>query len=241
MLDIQGKTLLERQMDALHSVGISKIHVVTGHLQDKIKAGGAQLLFNPDYGKYQCAQSILSAREHLRQDTLVLYSDILFDQKILERLLQSPHAITLVVDRSYRSLPFRDKTLDQVALEPSPVSASGRKLSLDLFKPVQRIGRRWEKTAPTHEFVGIALFRRKGLAQLIEAWEDALEKFTDLGFQEAPSARQADLTDLLQYLVDRGIPVHSLEIDHGWSEIHSRADYDRALIHFQTSSQSVLV
>ncbi|MDO8730215.1 MAG: isocitrate lyase/phosphoenolpyruvate mutase family protein [Candidatus Omnitrophota bacterium] len=242
MLDIQGKTLIERQMDALHSVGISKIHVITGHLREKIKADGAQLLFNPDYGKYQCAQSILFAREHLRQDTLVLYSDILFDRKILDRLLQSPHAITLVVDRSYRSLPFRDKTLDRVALEPLPVSASGRRLSLDLFKPVQRIGHRWEEeAAPTHEFVGIALFRRKGLAQLIEAWEDALEKFADSAFQEAPTAWQADLTDLLQYLVDRGIPVHSLEIDQGWSEIHSRTDYDRALTHFQTSSKSILV
>jgi len=240
MLDIQGKTLLERQVDALHSVGISKIHVITGHLREKIQANGVQLLFNPDYGKTQCAQSILFAREHLRQDTLVLYSDILFDRKILERLLQSPHAITLVVDRSYRSLPFRDKTLDRVVLEPGPVSETGRRLSLDLFKPVQRIGRRWEGAAPTHEFVGIALFRRKGLAQLMEAWEDALKKFPDSAFQEAPTAWQADLTDLMQYLVDRGIPVHSLEIEQGWSEIHSRSDYERARAHFQPSQSFVV-
>ena len=228
MLDVQGKTLLNRQVDALHSVGISKVFVVTGHLHEKIKAEGVQLLFNPDYGKFQCAQSVLFAGDHLRQDTMVLYSDILFDRQILQRLMESPHAITLVVDRSYRLLPFRDKLLDLAALEESAKSETGRRLSLDLFKPVRRIGRRLEGTPPTHEFVGIALFRKEGLAELHQVWEKTTEKHS------------ADLTDLLQHLIDRGTPVHGMEIEQGWSEIHSRADYERAQAHFQTS-HSVLV
>lgn len=240
MLDIQGKTLLERQMDALHSAGISKICVVTGHLHDKIKADGAKLLFNADYGKYQCAQSILFAKDHLQQDTLIVYSDILFDRQILEQLLESPHAITLVIDRTYRSLPFRDKPLDLVTLEQPATVSPGRRLSLDLFKPVQRIGRHLEGALPTHEFIGMALIRKKGLAHMIRSWEEAVGKFSAVPFQEASNALQADLTDLLQHLIDRGTPVHGLEIEQGWSEIHSRADYDRAQTHFQTTS-SVLV
>ena len=241
MLEIQGKTLLERQVDALHSVGITNVCVVTGHLNDKIRAKGVNLLFNPDYDKYQCAQSVLFAREQMRNDTLMVYSDILFDRQVLERLLDSPHDITLVIDRAYQSQPYRDKSLDLVSVEQPGAKGTQRRLKMDLFKTIRRVGRTWTGAEPpTHEFVGIALFRRNGLAQLTKAWDEATARLSQAPFQEAPNALQADLTDLLQYLAGKGTPIHGLEIEQGWSEIHSRADYDRAQAHYQ-ASRTVLV
>lgn len=234
MVDIGGKTLLERQMDLLHSAGITDISVVGGYRYERIKAEGARLLYNPDYQSGNCAQSILVAGDHLKENALIVYSDILFDRRILERLLESPHQITLVVDRAYRSLPARDKVLDLVTVEEMDPAAGDRKLEMEVFKKIRRIGKKIGDSATAREFIGVALFRKKGLAELKSAWTEALAEFRGQPFYEANSGTQADLTDLLHYLLDRGIPVHGMEISRGWSEIHSLDDYQRVQAHYRT-------
>lgn len=233
MLDVGGKSLLDRQMEVLRSAGVNEFHVVGGHLHDRIKAEGAQVLFNPDYAKYHCAQSILFAKEHLKGKTLLVYSDILFDRQVLEHLLESPHPITLVIDRAYQSLPVRKKPLDLVRVDlPTEGEAGGRRLQMNLFKRIQRIGKE-VSGRPTHEFIGMVFMRDHGAEDLKRAWEEALSGYRGKPFFEAASAEQADLTDLLQYMIQRGFPVFGMEIEHGWSEIHSRDDYERVQQHFR--------
>lgn len=231
MLEIGGKSLLERQMEVLRSVGVTEIFVVGGHLHDRIRAEGARVLYNPDYNRWNCAQSILFAKEHLLGKTLIVYSDILFDRQILERLVASPHPVTLVMDRAYQSLPLRAKALDLVAVDAPAPDASRRRLRLDLFKPVRQVGKR-TLARPTHEFIGVAMLSGQGVEELKKAWEQAHIEFRGKPFFEAPSVEEADFTDLLQYLIQRGVPMAGLEIEHGWSEIHSRDDYERARQHF---------
>ena len=237
MVEIGGKTLLERQMDLLHSAGITDISVVGGHRHDQIKASGARLLYNPDYRSGNCAQSILVAADHLKENALIVYSDILFDRRILERLLESPHPLTLVIDRSYSSMPARDKALDMVEVEDPVPAAGDRRLELEVFKKVLRIGKKAGGEAP-REFIGVALIRKKALQELKLAWKEAQEQFRGKPFYEAASVAQADLTDLLHYVLDRGLPLHGMEISRGWSEIHSLDDYKRVQAHYQAASRS---
>jgi len=240
MVDVGGKTLLERQMDLLHSAGITDISVVGGHRVEQIKAEGARLLYNSNYRKGNCAQSILVAEDYLKENALIVYSDILFDRRILKRLLESPHQITLVIDRAYQSLPAREKALDLVAVDDPGQGTADRKLEIDAFKKVLRIGKRVERGGVTCEFIGMALLRKKGLKELKTAWGEALQKLKGRPFYEAPDVEQADLTDLVQYLLDRGIPVHGMEINRGWSEIHSLGDYQRVQAHYQKAVSPAL-
>ena len=50
----------------------------------------------------------------------------------------------------------------------------------------------------------------------------------DQPFHEAPQFSQASLTDLLQEMIDRGRPVHAVEIYKGWLEVDTFEDYRRA-------------
>ena len=234
MVDIAGKTLLDRQLDLVRSSGLEEILVVGGHLHTKIKTEGARILHNPNYGQRGCADSILCAGDQLTRDALIIYSDILFDRKILDRLLESPHEITLVIDRAYRTLPARDKQLDLVSVEEPPkASAGSRDLRLGAFKRIRSVGRRIPAEKAGHEFAGIAYLQAPGLEKLKSAWQEALRKFQGRPFYEAPSVEKADLTDLLLYLLDQGTEIFGMEIEHGWSEIHSIDDYERVCSHFQ--------
>ena len=235
MLKVGSKTVLERQVDLLSSFGVTEILVVGGFLHEKIQVPQVKVLYNPDYAACHCAGSILFAQDHLQGRTLVVYSDILFDRKILGDLLESPHEVTLVIDRAYRTLPFRNKPLDLVAAG-SPSGAKGpRSLGLDTFKPIHRIGKGLSAQVATDEFIGMALLSAQGLQQLKHAWKEASEKFSGRSFYEAGNVRQADFTDLIQYLIDRGTPVFGMEIEHGWSEIHSLEDYTRVNAYLKES------
>ena len=200
--------------------------IVRGYQADKIKIDAVNILYNPDYKIKNNAHSLMLARDRLKSKCVMVYSDILFDRQILERLLDSPHPITMVIDRAYQSLPFREKNLDLVVAEDSAKNGDGRNLQWNTFKPIARIGKRIDKQKANYEFIGMAFFREEGLKALIQAWDRAQLQSKGRPFHEAPSIDKADFTDLIQCLVDQGYPVFGLEIKQGWSELHSLEDVD---------------
>ncbi len=233
MLEIGGKTLIERQADILRSCGVNDLYVVSGFSSEKIKLDGATILHNPSFKKTNIAYSLMLAEEYLKNKCLVVYSDIIFDRQIVEHLLDSPHPVTIVIDRAYRTLPSRDKKLDLVAVKELPNPGAARSLNLNQFKLVEKVGRSIEKPRATHEFIGMAFFRDAGLKMLSQAWREARQKFKDKPFYEAPSVENADFNDLIQHLIARGEKVYGMEIEHGWSEVHSLEDYKRVSAHFK--------
>lgn len=235
MLDIGGKTLLDRQTDALRSCGVNDITVIGGAHSGKIKAESTRVIENNGGFLGGSAASILSARPHWKNKCVVAYSDILFDRRILEQLLKSPHGITLVIDRAYTSLPFRDKRIDLVIAEDGAGGNGARQLELNQFKRVRRVGQRLDPKRANYEFIGMAYFQEDGLRELEAAWEEALKRFHGLSFYEAASPEKADFNDLIQWIIDRDYPVYGLEIEHGWSEIHSSEDVKRVRSHFEKS------
>ncbi len=237
MLDIGGKTLIDRQTESLRSCGIGEIFVVGGYRAENIKTDGASLIENTQYETTGTAFSFMSAKDRVDGKCLMVYSDILFDRNIVERLLTSPHPVTIVMDRAYRSLPFRGKKLDFVVAEDVSKSVE-RHLESGLFRRVSKIGRLVDKNEANYEFIGMAFFRGRGLADLKQAWRDAQTEFKGKKFYEAESVERADFNDLLQYLIDRSCPVHGLEIEHGWSEIHSLSDHQRVNSYFEEQAKS---
>jgi phosphoenolpyruvate phosphomutase len=239
MLDLGGKSLIERQMNTLRSCDVSDIIVVGGSKEDQILAEGATLLHNVDYQTTGVCSTLMTARQKIRSGVVMVYSDIVFDKNILERLIKSPHDITLVLDKAYRSLPKREKKLDLVYAEDGSTQHSGRKLGTDFFKPVKNIGRQKAPAQANYEFIGMVYCTEKGWKILSAAWDRACLDFKSKYFYEASSAQGADLNDLIQYLVELGQPVYGLEIEQGWSEIHSAKDVERVSRHFRDVSESV--
>jgi phosphoenolpyruvate phosphomutase len=228
MVSIGGKTLLDHQADILRSCGVSDILVVGGIFSEKIKADGVKTLAGALPQGSGSAASILAAKDHFKDKCLVAYSDILYDRLIVEQLLKSPHPITLVIDRAYQTLPFRDKKLDLVVAGENHQTNTVRRLALDPFKTILQIGQDIDKKKAGYEFIGMAYFKDGGLKILREA------------FDRMPQAGHRDFNDLIQYLIDHGQAVYGLEIEHGWSEIHSLEDLERVRAHFERQAVPAL-
>ncbi len=237
MLEIAGKTLLDRQMDLLRSAGATDICVIGGYQSSQLKVKGAQIITNPDYEHSSTAQSIMYAEQHFGSKCIITYSDIMFDRSILEQLLESTHDFTIVIDRAFQTLPERSKKLDLVIVEKTKTPSGARNLEPELFHRVLKIGKQLDQRKASHEFIGVTFFKKKGGVELSKRWKEALAKFKGKPFYEADSVEKAGFTDLIQYLIDCEFPIHALEINHGWSEIHSASDIERINTYFRNPSQ----
>src|SRR5207249_1114185 len=125
LLDIKGKTILERQIAALNEVNIKDIAVVRGYQKEKIAFPNLRYYDNDRYEDTGELTSIFCAEQELKGRCLLLYSDIIFETGILLKLLKSPADITIVVDLAWadqRKLPRPHFKPDLVFLDNPPVT-----------------------------------------------------------------------------------------------------------------------
>jgi choline kinase len=113
LLEFNGRSLLDRHVGHLVSLGVGRIVVVTGHERISVASGFEGLrgrhgvvieeVFNPDH----CEGSVLSMAvsipllEQTGDRVLLLDGDVLYGREMLCRLVESAHRTALLVDRGY--------------------------------------------------------------------------------------------------------------------------------------------
>src|SRR5215210_3826473 len=101
LLDIKGKTILERQIAALNECSIKEIALVRGYKKEAITLPNIRYYDNDRYEDTGELFSLFCAENEMKGRCLVLYGDIIFETAVLEKLLKSPADITLVVDLAW--------------------------------------------------------------------------------------------------------------------------------------------
>ena len=220
MLDINGKTVLQRIVENLNLVGIQDINVITGYRGEKIFNEGITKIENPNFRQSGVMGSIMLAGGCLcGERNLIVYSDILFERDILEKLLKSNGDIVLVIDSSYQRYKFPKKDLDLVVAKYPPLRGE-RVINTRQSNQVLRIGKDIPRQEANYEFAGLAMFSRQGIEILKTHYQKAREKIA----QDEPIV----FDEIVQAIIDSGHAVEAIEINGGWTEIKNFEDYKRA-------------
>lgn len=115
MTDISEKeTILSRQLKQLKSAGITEIIITTGLFDDVLKECCNDLdldlnltfVHNKDYDRTNYIYSIYLARQYLNDDILLLHGDLVFDDLVLDKVLNYGHSCMTV--SSAIKLPQKD-------------------------------------------------------------------------------------------------------------------------------------
>lgn len=230
MLDIKGKSILERQIDVLNSCGVKDVAVVRGYKKEAINVPNVRYYDNDEYATTSEVVSLFTAQKELAGPFVFLYGDILFERGHLEKLLKSPADISILVDRAYaengRPKDARGEP-DLVALDDAQ-EAGYRFVGAEAPHRVAKVGRSIAPKQANGEFVGMAMFTAKGARVLTDVFHQLGETKQKGGFHEADSLRDASFTDLLQEIIDRGTEVQAIDVFKGWLEIDTFEDYKRA-------------
>jgi histidinol-phosphate/aromatic aminotransferase/cobyric acid decarboxylase-like protein/choline kinase len=121
MLPINGKTLIERALDALDKAGISKCIIVVGYQKDNLmrfvgnRYKGVEITYiaNDIYNKTNNIYSLYLTKDYLLQDdTLLLESDLIFEDRLIRELLENAEP-TLAAVAPYES--WMDGTVVQIS------------------------------------------------------------------------------------------------------------------------------
>jgi phosphoenolpyruvate phosphomutase len=230
MLDIKGKTILERQIEVLNACGVKDVCVVRGYKKDAINIPNVRYYDNDEFATTSEAVSLFRAGKELSGQFLFLYGDVLFERGHLEKLLKSPADVSLLVDRAWDANAAQGDSRgapDLIALKDAQEQGY-RFLGAEAPHTVAKLGRNLDKKVANGEFIGLAMFTAKGASELNQAWNQVSEAPHKGNFHEAETTRTAKFTDLVQELIDRGSNVQAIDVYKGWIEIDTFEDYRRA-------------
>lgn len=165
MVDIRGKSLLQRLVDTLTASGVREITVVRGYRKDAVGLPGLNLVDNDRYAETGEAYSLAAAAQAITRETVVCYGDVLFRSYILNALLAADGEIVLAVDAAQREpagavrdLVAADQPYRGDLLEEDPVAMS-------------RMGPDIAEAEACGEWMGLARFTATGAAWLREELE----------------------------------------------------------------------
>ncbi|MCQ2095453.1 MAG: aminotransferase class I/II-fold pyridoxal phosphate-dependent enzyme [Bacteroidaceae bacterium] len=122
MLQVNGIRLIDRFLDALGEVGVSRIVIVVGYKGANVKEyvgtsyNGIPIVYvdNQVYATTNNIYSLFLAKDYLEEDdTVLLESDLIFDKGILHKLISSPEQNLALVDRYESWMDGTVVTLDE--------------------------------------------------------------------------------------------------------------------------------
>ena len=230
MLEIDGKSIIQHQVNTLRSAGVERIAIIKGYCEEKVQLEGQNptYFFNRDYKYNNILESLFYAEEVINDQVIILYSDIIFEKTVVERLLKSHNEISIVIDVDWKNnyVDRRDNPMED---------AEG--VILDDNSQIRQIGKIIEegKAEVSGEFIGMMKLRGQGSEIFKSFYHKSRKLYKEKPFQRAQSIRVAYLTDLIQELADNAIPVFCVKINNGWREIDTVEDLKKAAGFFKNT------
>lgn len=218
LLDVKGKTILERQIENIRSCGINDIIIIKGYKQELIDIPDVKYYINPDFENNGIVTSLFFAEKEMNTDFIFLYSDIIFDKRLLEKLLKNNADVCLVAD-----LDWKKRYDERVKLSTGEVELIEVRNDY-----ITKIGKNINPKKGHGEFIGLAMFSKKGAETLKKCYKNSLKRYKNKRFHESPSIIKAYFTDIIQEIIDNDFQVHHLDVYGDWIEIDTFEDYRKA-------------
>ena len=102
LLEVNGQTILSRQISILKKIGIEEVVVITGQCAEKFASIDVNYVNDVMHDEHDILGSILVAKDYMQGDIVITYSDILFDENILRQIIQQKCDIGIAVDMDWK-------------------------------------------------------------------------------------------------------------------------------------------
>lgn len=200
-----GRRLLDWQMTALRSAGISEIAIVRGYCANRFTEA-VTYFENPRWSETNMVSSLTSARDWLRaHDCIVSYSDIFYSAETVRRLYSCEDALAISYDPNWLSLwqkRFDDPLKDA---ETFRLNSNGT---------LAEIGQRSDRIEVIEgQYMGL-------LKMTPQSWQTIEVLLKELG----PRAEKLDMTSLLRLGLEHGWRIGTVPTVGPWGEIDSASD-----------------
>lgn len=220
LLNINGKTIIERQIEILRDNGINDIIIITGPHKEQFRYNNVRYVNDSEYEKHDVLLSLMIAKNEIKGEVITMYSDILFDKEILQQIIKSKVDIGIATEmnweQNYENRTEHPKSeADNVIIENNTI--------VKIKKNIPKI----LENQKNGEFIGMIKFSEKGSERFVMEF-NRVEKNKPQPFHDASGFEKSYLTDMIQELIDQNIPVEPIIINGDWCEIDTSQDLENA-------------
>jgi choline kinase len=207
LVEIDGVSLVERQIDLLHACGVRDVAVVVGCGAGAVRrvcGRGMRYVENRDFASTNSLYSLWMARHLLTGGFVVMNCDVLFHPRLLDDLLTSHHEDAMLI--AYR--------------EDAPTAFGDEEMKVTVRRGcVTGMSKQMDPADADGENLGVLKFGRDGAGLLVPILDRIVQsggtrEWAPRAFAEFASQRP------LHAIGTRGLP---------WTEIDFPEDYDRAV------------
>ena len=220
MLKLFNETLIERQIKIFNNCNINDITIVTGYMSEMIDIPDVNYVKNKNYETTNINESLFCALEPSSSPILVTYSDIIFEQKIIQQMLEFTGDIGLAVNLNWKKY-YQNRNMHPLSEAENVLVENGKILQIrkNISKSLenQQIG----------EFLGIMMLSSEHVKILLERYS-YLKKNHVGTFHNSSSLSNAYITDMLQEIINCGINVNPVFTEGRWFEIDTQEDFKNA-------------
>jgi len=220
MLKLFNETLIERQIKIFNNYNINDITIVTGYMSEMIDIPDVNYVKNKNYETTNINESLFCALEPSSSPILVTYSDIVFEQKIIQQMLEFTGDVGLAVNLNWKKC-YQNRNMHPLSEAENVLVENGKILQIrkNISKSLenQQIG----------EFLGIMMLSSEHVKILLERYS-YLKKNHVGDFHNSSSLSNAYITDMLQEIINCGVTVNPIFTEGKWCEIDTPEDLKNA-------------
>ena len=221
MVEVNGKSILERQLDTMYSCGVREedIMIVSGYrnevLTERFQNTGIHVIVNEAFETTNMVCSLMCARELMKaeEDVIVSYGDIIYDADVFRKILAAQDSMSVIVDDGWYEY-WSDRC-------ENPLD-DAETLMYDENHHLLEIGQKTTELKKVQsQYIGLMRFRGVGLRAMLDLSAEA-ERRSAQGeklWRTDRTYQKMYMTDLLQGLIDEGYKLRAVHIQRGWFEI----------------------
>ncbi|MEE1925399.1 phosphocholine cytidylyltransferase family protein [Pseudomonas sp. 148P] len=217
LVQLQGRALLHRQLDVLHTQGLNDITLVGGYRAECLQDQGADLVINPRFAETNMVSTLFCAEQRMvdGEDLLIAYGDIIYQPSVLESLLATDAPLAISIDREWRR--FWEIRMD------NPL-ADAETLKLDSADCIIELGRKPKDYSEIQgQYMGLIKVRGDHVAAFRRAWHQMDRSL----LRDGKDFDNMYMTTFLQSLIDDGWSARAAFTDNGWLEVDTVEDLDQ--------------
>ena len=215
LLPLEGKPLLDYQLDAFEACRVEDVAIVTGHCGEKIPEGRLRKIPNPFFAEMNMVGSLFNSDELSRvdSDVIISYGDIVFSSRVIDLLLKETESLSVVVDHDW--LRIWSARMEDPLEDAETLTMDKDGFITDLGKIPKTI------EEIEGQYVGLLKISREALADVVAVWE-SLDRNA---IYDGQTFNNMYMTSYLRELIHRNLKLKAVSISGGWFEFDSPSDF----------------
>ena len=219
LIKVNGKSIIDYQIKSLKQTGIKEIIIITGPHSEKFQLKNVHYVKDHNHNMHDILGSLMEAKEYFKNDIIILYSDIIFESKIIQQILESKRDISIAIDMNWEKM-YEGRT--------EHPKDEAENVQLDITNNIIKIKKNIpNKNNDVGEFLGIMKLTSLGAKYFMEKYDELIKTHKGI-FQQASSISKGYLTDMIQELIDNKKDIEPILISGKWCEIDTMQDLRRA-------------